>query len=183
MLLMLINLGQLTSGYSSLKLTLSLILFTALTMIIHEFGHLVAARFCRVRASEIGFGLGPRLCGIHFKEFVFTLRAFPIASFVRLDGAALEQCSVSQQVLVHLGGVSFNLVAATVAHGTLFGWLNLLLAAANLLPLYQHDGWKCGVVLMRALLRKRSQPVEWVFTFSGGCASLLIVASLIELLK
>jgi membrane-associated protease RseP (regulator of RpoE activity) len=55
-----------------------------------------------------------------------------------------------------------------------FGWLNLLLAAGNMLPLYQHDGWKCGVVIMRALLRRKSEPAERVFTFSGGFVSLLI---------
>jgi Zn-dependent protease len=72
---------------------------------------------------------------------------------------------------------------AFFTYGTIFGWINLLLAAGNLLPLYKHDGWKCGVVVMRALLRKRSQPVEWAFTFSGGFASLVIISTLIQVFK
>ena len=66
----------------------------------------------------------------------------------------------------------FNLIAGAFTYGTTFGWLNLLLAAGNILPLYQHDGWKCGVVIMRALMRGNSQPAERVFTFSGGFVSL-----------
>jgi membrane-associated protease RseP (regulator of RpoE activity) len=65
-------------------------------------------------------------------------------------------------------------VAGWLTYGSIFGWLNLLLAAGNILPLYQHDGWKCGVVILRALLQRKSQYVERVFTFSGGFVSLII---------
>jgi membrane-associated protease RseP (regulator of RpoE activity) len=166
---------------SPLLLITALIFSTALAMLLHELGHLTAARLCKVPASEIGLGLGPRLFAVRLRGFMLSLRALPVASFLRLDGAALAQRPLPQQLLVHLGGVTFNLLAALALHGTLFGWINLLLAAANLLPLYKHDGWKCGVVLMRAFLRKQSQPVEWVFTFSGGVASLIVGAWLIRM--
>jgi len=152
----------------------SLICFTALAMIIHELGHLVAARACKVPASELGLGLGPRLMGVQIGSIRFNLRAIPLGSFVRLDGTALKQRSIQAQLLVHLGGVIFNLVAGLLTYGTMFGWLNLLVAAGNILPLYQHDGWKCGLVIMRALMRRKSQPAERAFTFSGGFVSLLI---------
>jgi membrane-associated protease RseP (regulator of RpoE activity) len=87
---------------------------------------------------------------------------------------------VRAQLLVHLGGVLFNLVAGFFTYGTTFGWLNLLLAAGNILPLYQHDGWKCGVVIMRALLRRKSEQAERAFTFSGGFVSLLIAWAVIQ---
>jgi hypothetical protein len=100
---------------------------------------------------------------------------------VRLDGTALKEKSVRVQLLIHFGGILFNLVAGFLTYGTTFGWLNLLLAAGNSLPLYQHDGWKCGVVIMRALMQRKSQPAEWVFTFSGGFVSLVIAWSVIRL--
>lgn len=156
------------------SLIISLIGFTALAMIVHELGHLLAARLCKVPASELGLGMGPRLIGFSLAGIRFNLRAIPVGSFVRLDGTALKERSVRAQLLVHLGGVIFNVVAGLLTYGTMFGWLNLLLAAGNILPLYQHDGWKCGVVIMRALMQRKSQPAERVFTFSGGFVSLLI---------
>src|ERR1044071_7800813 len=123
-----------------------LIGLTALAMIVHELGHLVAARACKVPASELGLGLGPRLTGFRLGSIRFNLRAIPAGSFVRLDGTALKERSVRAQLLVHLGGVIFNLVAGFLTYGTMFGWVNLLVAAGNILPLYQPDGWKCGVV-------------------------------------
>ena len=157
-----------------MDLIISLVGFTALALIVHELGHLLAARSCKVPASELGLGLGPRLIGFRLAGIRFNLRAIPVGSFVRLDGTALKEKSVRAQLFVHLGGVIFNLIAGFLTYGTIFGWLNLLLAAGNMLPLYQHDGWKCGVVIMRALMQRKSQPAERVFTFSGGFASLLI---------
>ena len=157
-----------------MSIIVPLLFFAALAMIIHELGHLLAARVCRISASEVGLGMGPKLAGFSVGSIRFNLRALPIGSFVMLDGTALKERSVRAQLLVHLGGVIFNLVAGILTYGTTFGWLNLLLAAGNILPLYQHDGWKCGVVIMRALLQRKSQPAERAFTFSGGFVSLVI---------
>jgi membrane-associated protease RseP (regulator of RpoE activity) len=150
-------------------------------MIVHELGHLLAARYFNVAASELGLGMGPRLAGFRFRSIRFNLRAIPIGSFVMLDGAALKERSVRAQLLVHLGGVIFNLIAGVLTYGTIFGWFNLLLAAGNILPLYQHDGWKCGVVIMRAMMRGKSQPAERAFTFSGGFVSLLIAWAVVRM--
>jgi membrane-associated protease RseP (regulator of RpoE activity) len=157
-----------------------LLMSVALAMIIHELGHFIMARKCRVTASELSFGLGPILLSFQVREVRFSLRAFPVGSFVRLDGTELEERSTQQQLLVHLGGVIFNLVVGLVTYGTFLGWINLLLAGGNLLPLYQHDGWKCGVVLMRAFLRRKSQPIERAFTYSGGFLSLGIVVLIVR---
>jgi membrane-associated protease RseP (regulator of RpoE activity) len=162
-------------------LFLSLVLCTALAMIVHELGHLVAARRCKVAASELGLGMGPKLFGFRLGSLRFSLRALPIGSFLRIDGTALKERSVAEQLFVHLGGIIFNLIAGIATYGTMFSWLNLLLAAGNLLPLYQHDGWKCGVVIMRALLQRQSRPVERAFTFSGGFVSLAVSYAIIKL--
>jgi membrane-associated protease RseP (regulator of RpoE activity) len=155
-------------------LIFSLVVFAALAMIIHELGHLVAARSCRVPASELGLGMGPKICGFRVGGIRLTFRALPVGSFVMLDGSALKQRSLRAQLMVHLGGIGFNVIAGLLAYGTMFGWMNLLLAAGNILPLYQHDGWKCGVAIMRALLQRKSEPAERAFTFSGGFISLVI---------
>src|ERR1051326_6360291 len=164
-----------------MSIIISLIGFAALAMMVHELGHLLAARSCNVPASELGLGMGPRLTGFRLGGILFNLRAIPVGSFVMLDGTALKEKSMRAQLLVHLGGIIFNIVAGLLTYGTTFGWLNLLLAAGNILPLYQHDGWKCGVVIMRAFLRRKSEPAERVFTFSGGFISLLIAWAVVRM--
>lgn len=145
-------------------------------LLIHELGHLAAARVCRVPASEFGLGWGRRLFGFHFGGVEYKLHALPIGAYVRLDIVELQRRALTQQVLVLLAGIIVNLIAAALALGTPFGTVNLLLAATNLLPLYQQDGWKCGIVMLRALLRRKSAVVEWTFTIAGSGVSLALIA-------
>lgn len=158
------------------------VLYFAVAMLIHELGHLAAARAFGVRARELGLGWGPRLFGFRLGATEFRLHALPIGAYVRLDMAELQRRSLAQQVTVLLAGVGVNLAAAFVTDGTWFGMMNLLLAATNLLPLYQQDGWKCGMVLLRALLSRRSALVEWTFTVAGVVVSVAVfVAEAIRL--
>ena len=160
---------------------LNTVLSFAAAMFIHEVGHLLAARACRVSATELGLGWGRRIgrvrvCGVDLK-----LHALPLGAYVRLDMNELQARPLSQQVLVLLAGIIVNLCAAALAPDSVFGVLNFLLAATNLLPLYQQDGWKCGMVMLRALLDRRSPVVEWTFTLAGGATSaLLFVAYLLR---
>jgi len=162
-------------------LAVSLIVCTALGMLVHELGHLCAARYTGVDCTELGLGLGPKLFSIRFGNIRFSLRVIPLGSFVRLDGTALKTSSTRHQLYVHLGGIVFNVVFGLATYGTMFSWINLLIAGGNLLPLYQHDGWKCGVVVLRTLLQRRYKPAEWAFTFSGGFVSLVIGWAIIRM--
>ena len=159
---------------------LSIGLFTVLAMLIHELGHLLLPDAVTFRHQNWQSVLD-RESWVHCHSVRFNLQAIPLGSFVRLDGTALRSRSVGAQLCVHLGGIVFNLIAGFAAFGTVFGWLNLLVAAGNILPIYQHDGWKCGLVLVRAFVRRQSQLVEWAFTFSGGFVSLLIAWAVVRL--
>ena len=154
---------------------LSYILCLIVALIIHELGHLVAARACSVPVREFGLGWGRKLFGFSAGGIEYKLHALPIGAYVRLDIEELQRRPLSQQALVLLAGVIVNLVAATMAGANKFALINLILAATNLLPIYQQDGWKCGMVMLRAMLKGRNALVEWTFTISGGALSILFI--------
>src|SRR6185369_5913871 len=104
----------------------SLFVYAAVAMVLHELGHLAAARRCGVSASEVGLGMGPKLFAVPLGGVRLSVRLLPIGSFVMLDGAALKERSVREQLSVHLGGIVLNVVAGLMTYGTMFGWLNLL---------------------------------------------------------
>ena len=156
---------------------LTIIFSFAVALLIHELGHLMAARACQVGVSELGIGWGPKLCGFKLGSVQYNLHALPIGAYVRMDMVGLQRRPLSQQTLILLAGVIANLCAASLTSGTIFSAMNLLLATTNLLPLYQQDGWKCGMVMIRALLQKRSPLVEWTFTIVGGGLSLALFAA------
>lgn len=152
-------------------LSYSLCLVAAL--FIHELGHLVAARACCVPVKEFGLGWGRKILGFRFGEIEYRLHALPIGAYVRLDIEELQRRPLSQQALVLLAGVIVNLLAAAMSGANRFAAINLILAATNLLPIYQQDGWKCGIVMLRAILKRSNALVEWAFTISGGVLSAL----------
>lgn len=145
----------------------------AVALFIHELGHLLAARACCVPVTEFGLGWGQKIFGFKAGGVEYKLHALPVGAYVRLDIEELQRRPLSQQTLVLLAGVIVNLLAAGVAGQNRFALINLMLAATNLLPIYQQDGWKCGMVMLRALLRRRNALVEWTFTISGGALSAL----------
>ena len=80
-----------------------------------------------------------------------------------------------QQLFVLGAGVGVNLVLCVLTWGSLFGALNLALAIGNLIPLYQLDGWKSGMVICRRMFGRPSPLVEWIFTLGGGAIALAVM--------
>ncbi len=68
-------------------------------VILHEFGHLLMAKYFGVWAREFGIGYPPRIMKLfHWGETVFTLNWIPFGGFVRLEGELeQEEPSASQQ--------------------------------------------------------------------------------------
>lgn len=148
--------------------------FTA-ALVLHELGHFIAARVCKVPVTGTGFGWGPRLFGFRIKGVEHKLHLLPLGAYIRMDMSALQKRPLLQQLLVLLAGIAVNFILAAVTWGTFFGTLNLVLAVGNLLPLYQQDGWKSGMVILRRVFKRRSPLVEWSFTLSPGLVGLFLL--------
>ena len=152
-----------------------LISFT-IALLLHELGHLVAAKLCRVPVISVGLGWGPKLCRRTFRDIDCQLRMLPLGAFVQLKMNVFHQRPVNQQLLILGAGIAVNLFLAIAFWGTLFGTLNLSLAFGNLLPLYQQDGWKGAIVLSRKLLGRSNALVEWTVTIFGALIALAVLA-------
>ncbi len=64
-----------------------------LTMIIflfmitlHEFGHFIVSKLVGVKVLEFAVGMGPALWKKQKGETLYSLRAFPVGGYCRLDG-------------------------------------------------------------------------------------------------
>jgi len=158
---------------------LSYVLCFLAALLLHELGHFAAAWACRVSITEFGVGWGRKLVSFNVRGVDYMVRLLPVGAYVRLDLRELQMRPLGQQVLVLLAGIIVNLVAASATGGTRFSVMNFLLAATNILPLYQQDGWKCGMVMLRGLLRRKSLLIEWTFTIAGSGMSIVLFGALI----
>jgi regulator of sigma E protease len=108
-----------------MQIVISLLSFLAvftLIVLVHEFGHFIAARKSGVKVYEfsIGFPFSPRvLTFFRHKETEFTLRLLPLGGFVAFsredvtdDATALMEISYPRRALIMSAGSLFNIAFA-----------------------------------------------------------------------
>jgi membrane-associated protease RseP (regulator of RpoE activity) len=144
-------------------------------LVLHELGHYFAARVCTVPIKQAGFGWGPKIFGVRVRKVDYQLRLLPIGAYIQMDMIALQARPLWQQLFVLGAGIGMNLVLGFATWGSLFASLNLALAIGNIVPFYQLDGWKSGMVICRRIFGGPSPVVEWVFTLGGGAIALALI--------
>ena len=144
-------------------------------LVLHELGHYVAARMCAVPIKQAGFGWGPKLFAVRLSQVDCHLRLLPVGAYVQMDMITLQRRPLFQQLFVLGAGIGVNFVLCALTWGSLFGALNLALAIGNLIPLYQLDGWKGGMVIVRKIFGRPSPLVEWSLTLGGGAIALAVL--------
>lgn len=104
-----------------LVIILIILLFAGLVLV-HEWGHFVAARRNGVEVEEFGFGFPPRLFGVKKGRTLYSLNLLPLGGFVRLKGEdAAEKgpgtfggAKLWVQAKILLAGVVMNIVTAVL---------------------------------------------------------------------
>jgi regulator of sigma E protease len=67
------------------------IVLVGVMVVVHEFGHFLVAKLCRVRVEAFSFGFGPRLFGFKIGETDYKVCLLPLGGFVKMTGESPEQ--------------------------------------------------------------------------------------------
>ena len=70
---------------------ITFVLTLAVLVLIHEFGHFIAAKKNGVRVEEFGFGFPPRIFGKKIGETLYSINLIPIGGFVKLYGEEQQE--------------------------------------------------------------------------------------------
>ncbi len=113
------------------------IIILAVLILVHEFGHFIAAKRAGVRVDEFGIGFPPRLFSKKYGETTYSLNLFPIGGFVKIFGEDPNEESISgndsKRSLTHkskwiqawiiTAGIIFNIILAwiLISAGFMFG--------------------------------------------------------------
>lgn len=100
----------------------TLLIFTVI-VVVHEYGHFIAARKNGILVEEFAVGLGPKLIGWHRGDTLYTIRALPIGGYCKMmgmeddgtsDTRSFNSKKVWQRMSVILAGVVMNFLLAVV---------------------------------------------------------------------
>lgn len=117
---------------SIVLLILGILLFIGL-VVLHEWGHFLAARRNGVEVEEFGIGFPPRAWKRKTKSgFIFSLNWLPIGGFVKLKGendaataeGSFGAATFKTKTKIMLAGVGMNLLAAFVIF-TALAWIGM----------------------------------------------------------
>ena len=124
------------------------ILLLAILIVVHEWGHFIAARITGIQVNEFSVGMGPRLLGWKSKkhpETDFSVRAIPLGGFCsffgeddtkgieKLDPRSFSNQSVWKRLFVIVMGPMMNFVLAFVL-ATAFFWVSGRTVAVGIDP-------------------------------------------------
>ena len=124
---------------------LSTLFYLALTLFlmgilifVHELGHYLTARACKVTIHEFSLGMGKRLAGFTSKKtgIQYSLRLFPIGGYVSMAGEdedkegeddpnAFNKKNVWQRLLILVAGASMNVITGFLAMLILVGGMTV----------------------------------------------------------
>ncbi|MDP4179805.1 MAG: RIP metalloprotease RseP [Bacillota bacterium] len=124
-----------------MTLLLSILAFNII-IIVHEFGHFIVAKLCKIQVLEFSLFFGPKIFSVQIGETLYSLRTIPALAYVRLEGEEEESDSERS-----FGKKSVLTRMAVIAAGPL---ANILLATVLLMIIISFTGYettKTGIVL------------------------------------
>ena len=108
---------------------LAILILLSLLIVVHEAGHLAAARLAGIPVAEFAVGFGPKLWSRRRGRTEYSLRAIPLGGFVLPDIGApseLRAVPLPRRLAFFLGGPLANLAAVlpllAAANGARAGW-------------------------------------------------------------
>ncbi len=104
-----------------MSILVSLLIF-GLVILVHEYGHYIAAVKSGIFVEEFAIGMGPLVFKKQGKETLYTVRAFPIGGYCKMLGEdednvserAFNSKSVWARILVISAGVIMNTILAFI---------------------------------------------------------------------
>jgi len=165
---------------------ISVLIVLGIMVLVHEFGHFIAAKLCGVRVEQFSIGFPPRLFGIKIGETDYCIGATPLGGFVKmtgesmpgenlsLDGADHETIAAQksdpgaltshprwQRIIIGLAGPCANFVLA-------LGLMTAFYMLHNEVPLYEDQAIKLDWVLPDSTAAVAGlQPGDTIVNFDG----------------
>ena len=101
---------------------LKIIFLLGFLIFIHEGGHFLVAKLCKVRVNEFAIGFGPTVWKRQGKETKYALRLIPLGGFVRMEGEmesseakdAFNNASIPKRIAIVAAGAIVNILFGTI---------------------------------------------------------------------
>ena len=99
---------------------IKIIFLLGILVFIHEGGHFIVAKLCKVRVNEFALGFGKTIISKKIGETTYALRIIPLGGFVRMEGeeqpseekGSFSKAKIWQKILIVAAGGLVNIIFA-----------------------------------------------------------------------
>ena len=103
---------------------LKIVILLGFLVFIHELGHFLIAKWCKVKVKEFAIGFGPVLFSKQGKETKYQIRAIPLGGFVSMEGeeerseeeGAFNKVSIPKRIAIVSAGGLVNIIFALIVY-------------------------------------------------------------------
>ena len=107
-----------------LIIAIKFIFLLGFLVLIHEGGHFIVAKLCKVRVHDFAIGFGPIILKKRIGETLYSLRLVPLGGFVRMEGeeeasedeASFSQKSIPKRIAIVMAGGTVNIVFGLIIY-------------------------------------------------------------------
>ena len=105
---------------------LKIIILLGVLITIHELGHFIVAKLCKVKVNEFAIGFGPTVWQKQGKETKYTLRLIPLGGYNSMEGEegesddekSFSKASILKRMAIVLAGAAVNILFAILIYFT-----------------------------------------------------------------
>ncbi len=115
---------------------IKIIFLLGFLIFIHEGGHFLVAKLCKVKVNEFAIGFGKKIWQKQGKETTYTLRLIPLGGFCSMEGEAEEsdaegsfsKASVWRRMAIVLAGATVNILFGILVYFILISTIGIRFA-------------------------------------------------------
>ncbi len=110
--------------FSTLITILKIVFILGFLVFIHEGGHFLVAKLCKIKVKEFAIGFGPTIWSKQGKETKYALRLIPLGGFVNMIGeeerseeeGSFSKASIPKRIAVVAAGGLVNIIFAILVY-------------------------------------------------------------------
>lgn len=103
---------------------LKIIFLLGFLIFIHEGGHFLVAKLCKIKVNEFAIGFGPTIWKKQGKETKYALRLIPLGGFVNMEGedeasekeGSFSKASIPKRIAIVLAGPMVNILFGLIVY-------------------------------------------------------------------
>ena len=149
-------------------IALKVIFLLGFLILIHEGGHFLVAKLCKVKVNEFAIGFGPTIWKKQGKETKYALRLIPLGGFVNLEGEeervesknSFSEASIPKRMAIIVAGGLVNIIFGLLVYFILMSSIgnNTSLVVDKTMPEYAAQ--QSGIIIGDEIIKINDKKIN-----------------------